>query len=593
MKKLLVTWFTVFTVLAFAGTAFAVPGLIDIRTTVPNIAKSLCDQAGSQSLAIPDLTTMQVGDVIQFTLDTGVTICKTIDFYIPIANATPYTPASAATDAVQVSAATNNIVTNAGVNTPAYGGVDDIGFHVRGNDGSQIYTLQLVKRTVATGVLDATGTWSFTFNGTGDPANDVLTVKLFDEKTVALSGIPLNIMDDSVTTGSYVTTILTSDNVLCIDTLTDDFQGNQVQSFPDSLPVTSSTKLTFTGVYTIANILPANIFTITNPCKDPCPQIEVEATFDQFDNPTSGITYFDPGNYNNAICPGSRMSSENTCDTTTGMILRIQKNSAFTVGVKLYLELELRINGGTADGVLEWEDPTVEPPVVYLSEGDSDICECSSPNLPPVAGLGWTRGSNNTVLTQNLATPIVANGSATSIEVDLSDLNISDLEDLEEGDQITVLATLAKGNCGELTEGELCIANVLDLCDAGPGPVPGACYTMTLPYATGMEDPDFWGGAAVVNQSMTAGEYDVSFYDVDGNMGTLVDQALGALSMDVFLLSDIPNRAGFNAGTMDLVVQMWYVIMSDFFGDSVLFLGDTGLNILQGYDADVMEVTCP
>jgi hypothetical protein len=588
MKKLLVTCFTVFTVLAFAGTAFAVPGLIDIRTTVPNIAKSLCDQAGSQSLAIPDLTTMQVGDVIQFTLDTGVTICKTLDFYIPIANATPYTPASAATDAVQVSAVTNNIVTNAGVNTPVYGGVDDIGFHVRGNDGSQIYTLQLVKRTVSAGILDATGTWSFTFNGTGDPANDVLTIKLFDEKTVALSGVPLNIMDDSITTGSYVTAILTSDNVLCIDTLTDDFQGNQVQSFPDSLPVTSSTKLTFTGVYTIANILPANIFTITNPCKDPCPEINaLDILFDQFDNPIYALDFFDPGNYNNTACFGSRMSSENTC-AARGMLLRIQKNSAFTVGVKLYLQLELRINSGTASGVLEWEDPTVEPPVVYLSEGGSDICECSSPNLPPVAGLDWTRGFSNTLLTQTIATPIIANGTATSIEIDLPDVNISDLDELGEGDQISVRATLLKGNCGQLFQGEICIANV-GLCRIGIG----SCFTLTLPYSVGMEDPGFWGGAAVVNQSMIAGEYDVSFYDVNGNMGTLVDQAVAALSMDVFLLSDLPNRPGFNQGAMDLTVPMWYVIMSDFFGHSVLFLGDTGLNILQGYDADVMETVCP
>ena len=596
MKKLLVSCVTVFTVLMFVGTALATPGLVDIRTTVPNIAKSLCDQAGSQSLAIPDQTTMQVGDVIQFTLDTGVTICKTLDFYIPIATATPFTPPSLPGDAVEVTDAVNDvIVTNAGTNAPVYGGIDDIGFHVRGNDGSQIYTLQLVKRTLATGALDATGGatgWSVTFNATaGDPANDNLTVKLFDEKVFALGGVT-TIDDDTGVTGAYLTAIVTSDNVLCIDTLTGDFQGNQVQAFPDSLPVTSSTKLTFTGVYTIANILPANIFTISNPCKDPCPQIEVEATFDQFDNPTSGITYFDPGNYAPGVCTGSRMSSEWTCDTTAGMLLRIQKNSAFTVGVKLYLSLTLQINGASAVGDIAWTDPSVEPPVVYLSTGASDVCNCTGTSLSPVGGLTWTRSGTNTVLTQSLMTPIVANGTATTLEVDLSNVLISDLDDLDDGDQITVVASLFKGNCGELFEGELCIANVLDLCDP-IGPTPGACYTFTLPYSVGTDDPDFWGGLAVSNQSMANGEWDLTMYDVDGNAATLNDQPLDALNMDVFLLSDIPTRTGYNAGSIDPAVQMWLRFMTDFYGDAAIFVGDLGLNILQGYKSVVVPVTCP
>jgi len=593
MKKLLVSCVTVFTVLMFVGTALATPGLVDIRTTVPNIAKSLCDQAGSQSLAIPDLTTMQVGDVIQFTLDTGVTICKTLDFYIPIATATPYTPPSLAGDAVEVSDPTDTIVTNAGTNAPVYGGVDDIGFHVRGNDGSQIYTLQLVKRTIATGALDATGGatgWSITFNGVADPANDTLTIKLFDEKVFALGGVT-TIDDDTGVTGAYLTPIVTSDNVLCIDTLTGDFQGNQVQAFPDSLPVTSSTKLTFTGVYTIANILPANIFTITNPCKDPCPQIEVEATFDQFLNPTSGITYFDPGNYAGGVCLGSRMSSENTCDETAGMLLRIQKNSTFTVGVKLYLALTLQINGASAVGTLAWDDPTVEPPVVYQSPGDSDVCNCTGTQLVPTAGLTWTRSGTNTVLTQSLMTPIIATGTSTTLEVDLSDINISNLDDLDDGDQITVVASLFKGNCGELFEGELCVANVLDLCTTATPT--GACYTFTLPYAVGTDDPDFWGGLAVSNQGMADGEWDLTMYDVDGNAATLNDQALNALNMDVFLLSDIPTRAGYNAGSIDPAVQMWLRFMTDFYGDAAIFVGDLGLNILQGYKSTVMQVPCP
>lgn len=588
-KNLLVMCITVFSVLALVGTAFATPGLVDIRTTVPNIARSVCDQAGSISLAIPDQTVMRVGDVVQFTLDTGVTICKNIDFYIMLGNNILFTPANAAGDAVTVSAAADRLIL---APDATFGAGDDYGFVVRGNDGSQIFTLQLVRRDGATGQLDPSGNWTFTFDASlGDPANDELTVRLFDEKTIATSPVP--ILEDDDDDNAYNDVIEESDNVLCIDTLSGDFLGEQVQAFPDSLPRQNDTKLTFTGVYTIANILPAAIFTISNPCKFACPQIGIEATFDQFDNPTSGITDFDPGNYLTG-CVGSRLVSENTCATDEGILVQVAKSEPYSIGVRLYISLELRLNGSNsaARGVVSWASPTVEPPVVRFAEEDNpNICTCVGAAIPVYSGLSWSSGSTSTELSMDVTTAIIANGTADAILIDLPQVFLDDLDELDEGDQITVNVTLAKGNCGQLTDGEVCIANVLEQCPT-PGMVLG-CTRLTFAYATGIEDPDFWGGLAVTNMSMSDGSYDLTFYDVDGNMGALDDQEVVANGLDVLLLADLLDRAGFDAGAADLEAQMWLMIDTDFTADGALFLGDLALNILQGYSPRQSVIPCP
>jgi hypothetical protein len=205
----------------------------------------------------------------------------------------------------------------------------------------------------------------------------------------------------------------------------------------------------------------------------------------------------------------------------------------------------------------------------------------------------WTPSAQNTVYTQTSATPIVANGTADALLVDIPRVLIIDIADLDPGDQITVFATVSKGNCGTLDDGgSICIANVLAACATGA--VPGTCYSMTIPYSTGMEDPDFWAGIAVSNQTNANGMYDMMFYDTGGNMATLVDQAIVPMGMNVMLASSIPSMTGFTQGAADLAAQMWFVTQTDFFGDVALFIGDIATTYLQGYQSVIMELpSCP
>ena len=69
-------------VLAFSGAVYAAANRVELGTNVPNIPKSLCYQAGSISMEFSADTILRAGDVIQFTLNNGVVVCKDIDFYL-------------------------------------------------------------------------------------------------------------------------------------------------------------------------------------------------------------------------------------------------------------------------------------------------------------------------------------------------------------------------------------------------------------------------------------------------------------------------------------------------------------------------------
>ena len=64
----------------------------------------------------------------------------------------------------------------------------------------------------------------------------------------------------------YDTVIVSSDNALCIDTLTLDYQGEYVQNTPNSIPQNVAQKLNFSGDYTIAHIMAAASYNLVT-CK--------------------------------------------------------------------------------------------------------------------------------------------------------------------------------------------------------------------------------------------------------------------------------------------------------------------------------------
>lgn len=202
MKKRFFTLFVaVLAVITFAASAYAVPQRVELKTTVPNIPKSACYQAGTITLEFSPGTTMVNGDVIQFTLNEGVVLCRDIELFYPVVDGTK-------------------------------------GFFVKGTANSQIVTLIL--GTMVGGV----------FFNTTDPVNFTVpndasyTMSLFDEK---LTSFDLG--------GNERSLLKYTENVIYLDTLTYDYQGERVEIMPISFPIASATALIFTGEREIARIV--------------------------------------------------------------------------------------------------------------------------------------------------------------------------------------------------------------------------------------------------------------------------------------------------------------------------------------------------
>ena len=94
-------------VLAFSGTASAAGNLVNLKTTVPNIPKSLCYQAGTITMEFSADTVLTSGDIIQFTLNNGVVLCKDINFYVRVSDGAT-APGTDTSVPVYASTATDN-----------------------------------------------------------------------------------------------------------------------------------------------------------------------------------------------------------------------------------------------------------------------------------------------------------------------------------------------------------------------------------------------------------------------------------------------------------------------------------------------------
>ncbi|MDO8784881.1 MAG: hypothetical protein Q7J12_01555, partial [Syntrophales bacterium] len=135
-----------FMVLAFSAMAFAVDQVF-MKTTVPNIPKSTCYQAGTDTMEFDEASSMVEGDVITYTLNNRVTICKAIDMFVTLA------PSSGVLDTTGAQPVSATSAGGAGI-TPIVGAIPlQWGFRVQGPVGSQIITLTLYQINTADGEL--------------------------------------------------------------------------------------------------------------------------------------------------------------------------------------------------------------------------------------------------------------------------------------------------------------------------------------------------------------------------------------------------------------------------------------------------------
>jgi hypothetical protein len=515
-----------FMVLAFSAMALAANN-VRLTTTVPNIPKSTCYQAGTDTLEFDTGSAVAEMDVVQITLNNKVTLCKTINMFVAV---------NAPNVAVLETSADTPVATTGGTVNATGTANKQWGWLVKGAAGSQIITAQFRVRDTVAGLLDASAARVMLFSGT-TPA-DKLLVKLFDSKigvgtSLIYKQAPVPVVD------TYFTAIIATDNILCIDTLTQDFPDEYVQNTPDSIPVLAINKLFFSGDYRIAHIMTAQTFDLVTCKGATCGNIPLGVP-----GQTGTCVAF---NYETIGGTGLPYCSNHTANTGFLPKFVLQTSQPFDL-VPYVVTAEILVNGVAGERGVYWSNI-----VPAYATSPTTLCGVGVAG-GTFAGQTYLRGDGVTAavpvapITGNCA-GVAAAAKAVKItttsgalfvagdlffELNLPSFNYN-LAEVNAGDVVSVRVTLTKGTCGTVSK-DLCIGTFITSC-----PLFGAGAVRLCPYVTSLAAGDtYWDGIAVVNTGAVAGTVDLKAFKNDGTTSTFTTPSIAAGGMYVKLLSGIP-----------------------------------------------------
>jgi hypothetical protein len=537
---------SVFMVLAFSAVTFAANKVV-MKTTTPNIPKSTCYQAGTDSLEFDTLTNIADGDIIQLTLSNTVPVCKPINLWLKIATGMVLDPSTDATAPVST--------TGGAISAPDGG--NDWGFLIKATAGSQVITLTLRQRlTAAPNTLVTPTAMHMLFTGSA-PAN-VFTVKLFDGKWTSTNS---GFYAQTAVTGAYdiplTSTTGPTTNILCIDTLTHDYPFADVENTYDSIPINVADKLNFSGDFRVAHILSTLSYNLAT-CKGMvtgCGNIALgaitssqAATCVAFDYETVGT--------GSSTTVGNGYCTNHTAASGYLPKFILQSSVPFdpTALVPYTVTAEILVNGATGEHGVYWSNTTPK----YQT---SATTTCGTPVATGTfAGVAYLRGDGVTVPVP--AAPISGNCAGVAagakavkftttagvlfaagdyfFELNLPPFNYN-LAEINVGDAVSVRVTLSKGTCGTVTTGT---STLPDLCigtfGCAAGPVGPGAFRL-CPYVTSLAAGDtYWDGIAIVNTGAAAGTVDLTAFKNNGTTSTFTTPSIAAGGMYVKLLSGIP-----------------------------------------------------
>lgn len=536
-------------VLAFAGTAFGA-GQVTLKTTVPNIPKSTCYQAGAITMEMDHNTSMREGDIIQFTTQNRTSICKDIHFFLRLVEGGTNNFNPGQDTSLPISTTDpNNQIDITGID-PAM----DYGWLVRGRVGQQIITMTFGRRVKATGefraITDPTAAnydagSIFTYNAAlGNISTDRLIVRLFDEKdsTVGpifqdpfLDGLGFFFKDDPATQGIDYTIIadattlrgaanenpnvefIWSDNTLCIDTLTQDYQGEFVEATPDSRPTdwagtVTRNALSFSGDYRIAKILAAQEFALAE-CKGAVTGNILDAAVGQTAVTCRNFEYETASGY----CAGSH----------TGNKLIVESlNGPFPEGAEYRVTLDILVNGQGGDrGVYFTSVGGVQV------KGYDTLAEaCGGAGLTAIAGnyfradgVAATPSAGNicTVPNVNRAVQFQSQLSRLTLNeaapfnnrflyIDMPQF-IYDNSLIQDGDVVSVRVSLSQLPCGFAFQETATIGTF------GCGAAPTAMNALLFPFFTSADSAAYDAAFVVTNLGNAEGDVTLYWYEADGD----------------------------------------------------------------------------
>lgn len=530
----------VFMVLAFSAMAFAA-NIVVMKTTVPNIPQSACYQAGTDTMEFDNGTTIREGDVIELTLNNGVTICKKIDMFLTLANTA---------GVLDITGAQPVSDPGAGTITAAPAGLQ-WGFRIQGAIGSQIIRMTFGLITTATGVMPAAGATTMTYTAVGAPT-DKMILKLWDGKgvgTFATSGFQKSL---PATPAVYDTAIVAGDNVLCINTLA--YSGEYVQNTPNSIPVNTAQKLSFSGDYVVAHILGSvTSFGIVN-CKETLGRIEIGNVGTQA---TDTCQYFDfelasPAASTNGYCPVYNVTLRNRLVVGTAGTFApgnyrvkaqiiVERNGVAKAIPGVYwsnagfgwVQSATLTTAGT--GACFAGPAALGGVYTYLRADGATAAAPIAPIVPAVGSCSalTTAGaaSKASFVETDLTVPMAILAGQSYLYLDMPAFNY-DLAEIAAGDVVKIKIWLLEEKCNSIELQPKTIGTFG--CD--PASVSGTCL---FPYFTSLQGGDYWNGIAIINPSAVAGTVTLTAYQRDGSVATFTTPSIPARGLYVNLLENI------------------------------------------------------
>ncbi len=565
MRKILSTIMAFMMVSAFAGAVWAANNVDVTVTSEPIRAGATCDKAGGFVLTFDEGTVLAEGDVITIDLPLNVSLCRDIDIEISPGGSGAFWESG--TETPNAGADTSPVLESSdGVVTVPAGGAG-VYFRLAGTTGSQRLTLYVL--------------------GDGDPATvneldvrdttadaDTLKIYFLDQQTnneFSVDGIYIDDDND----GTYDVAATVADNTYCINV--SQYSGEYVKVGMDS----KDDKFTFV------------------PSDPQVAHIFAPISISLYDCKGKNLDRIPVGNritQGNDSCPSfDNEEPDDFCSNAHSNDLIIRASSPFDQ-VDYKVRLEILVNGQSGDNGVYFLDEDIG----YVKGADSgDVCG-QDPTATLAANYYDAAGNDitaNVPATNNDSCDVPTNPSERAVvaelaastqfnfdgandrylKIDIPEMRY-DLDEINEGDVVSIKVTLLKDPCGTVFE------DVLEIAPFGCVQA-GTSYYMLYPYYTPMNDgaDAYWDGFVITNLSSNDGTATITVYEQDGDVGQMTVNVAG-MSMYVNLLSQMVANMTQIGGTGTLGDSRCYItVQTDFNTDGFAMMGDPASGEAMGY----------
>jgi hypothetical protein len=504
-KKTVSVLIAIFSIFLVTSAAFA-SGAIDVSVNDEPIARyGTSEKSGGHTLQFLNGTTLNAGEQITMDLDLNVYNANSVDIEI--------SPGGDAENNIANRWNAGNIPTSDAPVTQSAPGVVTC-------PGNGLYLR----------ISAVAGTARTTIDILGDPGDslivgggvsDYLQIKFFDQKTNTTFLTDGIWIPDALDVYNVPGTI--GDNTLCIDV-----SGTEAGSVDGHYDSAGDVFFFDPSVPTIAHMGPSTTASFVS-CKDREPgHIELG---DRVSQGSENCVAFD------------NESGAGMCADHVANDIVLTASPSFEL-LSYDVTFEILVNGATGDNGVYWSNvaPTADgwttldlacagPAVNGLGVITYELA--SGAAATPIAPLSMEcdlDSVDRAVLMRAASTGLNLTSGDDFLSFDLPPLNY-DLDNISDGDVISVRVSVNKIPCGQLFTGDWEIGTF-------GCPALGVSSSLLYPYFTQMDtaaDP-FWDGIAITNTSSAAGTVNLTIYEADGDVATMTVN-IPAHSMYVNLLS--------------------------------------------------------